>query len=210
MRTHGIAWIVGMGLLGMPLSVAAEQAAPPPSQPTRLASAAGMAPAVGATSVPLIDQIASSHRTPSAIAAFLRDSFTFQRDEDLFGEVDRWQSPEEFLQRRTGDCEDYALLAQALLERNGVEGYVFSLFGEEGYAHTVSVYRDEDGRYNVINEDKLRRYRAKSLEAVAAQLNPAWTYAIIAERHGTRGRTVRELINEHPVSWTDEPPTVEF
>ena len=72
-----------------------------------------------------------------------------------------------------------------------------SLFGEEGYAHTVSVFVDEDGRYNVINQGKLRRYRAPSLEQVAAQINPAWSVGMIAEQDGPRGRVVRELINEH-------------
>lgn len=170
MRTRWMVWIIGLGLLGSSWNATAEQV------PT-----------------PLLEQAAAVHSTPDAVAGFLLDQFAFQRDTDLFGEVDRWQSPEEFLQRRVGDCEDYALLAQELLRRNGIEAYVFSLFGPEGYAHTVSVYRDEDGRYNVINEDKLRRYRAKTLEAVAAQINPAWTVGMIAEQDGTHGRIVREI-----------------
>lgn len=190
MRTRWIAWILGVGLLGLSWDAAAEQ--------------------LPAPAVPLLDQVAVSHPTPEAVASFLRERFSFRRDEDLFGEIDRWQSPEEFLQRRAGDCEDYALLAKELLQRNGIEAYVFSLFGEEGYAHTVSVFVDENGRYNVINEGKLRRYRATSLEMVAAQINPAWTYGMIAEQDGTRGRTVREIVNEHPVSWTDDPPVFEF
>ena len=172
MRTPWIAGIVGIGLLGLSWNATAEQR-------------------------PSLDHVAAVYRTPQTIASFLREAFTFQRDEDLFNEVDRWQSPEEFLQRRAGDCEDYALLAKELLRRNGIEAYVFSLFGEEGYAHTVSVFVDEDGRYNVINQDKLLRYRAPSLEQVAAQINPAWSVGMIAEQDGPRGRVVRELINEH-------------
>lgn len=141
--------------------------------------------------------LSRQHTTPKAVAAFLKQTFTFQRDQDIFGEVERWQSPEEFLARQTGDCEDYALLARDLLVRNGIEAYVFSLFGDEGYAHTVCVFV-EDGRYNVINQDKIRYYRAKSLEAVASQMYPAWTFGGIVEREGTRGRLVKEIVNPHP------------
>jgi len=146
------------------------------------------------STTPQLQHVAVSHSTPEAVASFLRAEFIFQRDEDQFGEIDHWQSPEEFLQRRVGDCEDYALLAHALLQRNGIESYVFSLFDEDGYAHTVSVFVDEKGRYNVINEGKLRRYHAKTLEAVADEINPAWTVGMIAEQDGTRGRVVREIV----------------
>ena len=178
MRTRWMVWIVGLGLLGSPGNTAAEQ--------------------LPASSVPPLQQVAVSHPTPESVASFLRAEFIFQRDEDQFGEIDRWQSPEEFLQRRVGDCEDYALLAQALLRRNGIEAYVFSVFGKEGYAHTVSVFVDEQGRYNVINQGKLQRYRAPSLDLVAAQMNPSWTVGMIAEQDGTRGRIVREIVNEYP------------
>ena len=178
MRTRWMAWIVGMGLLGSSWTAAAEQRSAP--------------------SVPPLERVAVSHPTPEAIASFLRAEFTFQRDEEQFGETDHWQSPEEFLQHRVGDCEDYALLAQALLRQNGIEAYVFSLFGAEGYAHTVSVFVDEQGRYNVINQGKLQRYHAPSLDLVAAQMNPSWTVGLIAEQDGTRGRIVREIVNEYP------------
>lgn len=171
MRTRWITGIVGIGLLGLSWNATAEQLPAP------------------------LEQAAASHPTPDAVADFLQHHFTFQRDADLFGEIDRWQSPEDFLQRRVGDCEDYALLAQELLRRNGIEAYVFSLFGPEGYAHTVSVFVDEDGRYNVINQGTLRRYRASSLDVVAAEINPAWTVGMIAEQDGTRGRIVREIVN---------------
>lgn len=209
MRTRWIAGMLGLGLLGLSWTATAEQLPPTAGQPAAFASPrhqpTGQGPAL-----PPLDQLAATYHTPGAIATFLREAFRFQRDEDLFGEVDRWQSPEEFLQRKTGDCEDYALLAQALLQRNGIESYVFSLFGAEGYAHTVSVFVDEDGRYNVLNEGKLRRYRANSLEAVAAEINPAWTIGMIAEQDGTHGRVIREIVNAHPVSWDDEPPAFEF
>jgi hypothetical protein len=147
-----------------------------------------------------IDQLAERYTTPKAVATFLRKEFTFKRDTDLFGQIDWWQEPEEFLLRRAGDCEDYALLARELLARNWIKAHVFSLFGYDGYAHTVCIFVDEQGRYNVINQDKLRYYRAPSLEALAAQIYPGWTFGGIAERDGGRGRFVSQITNEHPIA----------
>ena len=157
------------------------------------------APTLGAYSSSLaLDHLAHQYTDPKAIASFLRHEFTFTRDEDLFGEADRWQSPEEFLTRKAGDCEDYALLAKALLERNWITAYVFSLFGDDNYAHTVCVFLDEHGRYNVINQDQVRYYRAKSLEALASALHPGWTFGGIVEQDGLRGRFVKRITNVHP------------
>ncbi len=148
-----------------------------------------------------VDQLASMYTTPKAVATFLRNNVTFTRDEELFGEADRWQSPEEFVARKAGDCEDYALLARALLRRNGIEAYVFSVFGKQGYAHTVCVFLDARGRYNVIDGDKLRTLHAESLEAVASWLDPAWTSGAIAEQAGARGQMIQQVTNSHPASF---------
>ena len=150
---------------------------------------------------PTLDQLAGTYATPKAVASFLREAFTFKRDEELFGEADRWQSPEEFVARKAGDCEDYALLARAILRRNGMEAYVFTVFGNEGYAHTVCVFADHRGRYDIINVDKLRVLDAKSLESVAAWLSPAWTVGGIAEQVGAHGEMVTRLTNSHRASF---------
>jgi hypothetical protein len=157
-----------------------------------------------------LNQLAQQYQTPKAIASFLRSGFTFRDDREIFGQPERWQTPEEFLARRQGDCEDYAQLAKALLERNGYEAHVFSLFDDSGYAHTVAVFRDEDGRYSVINQDKLRRYRAKSLEAVASRVYPGWTYGGVAKKSGVVGQLVRTLSNSHPAASFDELPHLTF
>ena len=149
---------------------------------------------------PLLTQLASAYRTPKAIATLLRDQFTFKRDVELFGEADHWQSPEEFVKQKVGDCEDYALLAQALLRRNGIEAYVVSLFGQEGYAHTVCVFKDERSRYNLIDVDKIRYPKAVSLQALASWLYPGWTFGGIVKQAGVRGQMLQQITNPHAVS----------
>ena len=141
-----------------------------------------------------LDAIARAYPTPEQLALFLHKTVLFQDDARLFGLADYWQDPEELLDRLEGDCEDYAILAQAVLVQQGVEAFIFSLYGEQGYAHTVCVFL-EKGRYNVINQDRVVRYRAKSLEDLATYLYPKWTWGAVAEKVGHRGRAVREIHN---------------
>ncbi|MCI0564511.1 MAG: transglutaminase-like cysteine peptidase [Nitrososphaera sp.] len=193
---------VEIGLLWTaPVSRAEEMVVPPANLPaisTHLAQTMEFQPIIEPKS--LLDEFARTYTTPQAIASFLHDNFTFKRDDDLFDQVDHWQTPYEFIMLRAGDCEDFALLAQTLLQRNGIDAHVLSLFGEDGYAHTVSVFRDEKGKYNVINQGEIRYYRAQSLEALATQLYPDWTVADIVEQDGARGHVVREIRNDRYVS----------
>jgi hypothetical protein len=154
---------------------------------------------VSATDIVSLDDLASQYTTPRTVTKLLKQQFTFTKDEDLFGVIERWQTPSEFVARRAGDCEDYALLARELLTRNGIESYVFSLFGTNGYAHTVCIYVDRHGRFNVINQDKIKRYKARTLEGLAARLCPTWSFGGITEQAGIRGRLLVEIRNNsHP------------
>ena len=44
----------------------------------------------------------------------------YKRDAENYGVVDYWATPQEILDRRSGDCEDYAILKMALLRELGV------------------------------------------------------------------------------------------
>ena len=139
-----------------------------------------------------LETIARAYPTPDQLALFLQKNVVFQDDLRLFGQVDYWQAPEELLVRRRGDCEDYALLARDLLSRQGIEAFVFSLYGEGGYAHTVCVFV-ERGRYNVLNQDRLIRFQAGSLKELADRLYPRWSWGAVAERREHRGRAIRVI-----------------
>lgn len=140
-----------------------------------------------------VDTIAQTHLTPEALATFLRRAFTSTTDDALFGVPDYWQAPEEFLARRAGDCEDFALLAQAVLTRQGHDAFVLSLYRPGGSGHTVCVVR-QPGKFLVFDEGRLRAYRAATVEALLDTIG-AWTYAAIARRTGTRGAPLRLITN---------------
>ena len=190
--------LLGLWLAGLPLAATAEEAPSYAALHVQTPPFSATQPAIDQQNS--LDQLAQRYNTPKSIAAFLKQSFTFSEDQQIFGERDRWQAPEEFLIRKVGDCEDYALLAKALLERNGLQAFVFSVYGEEGYAHTVAVFVDGNGQYNLLNQDRVRFVKATSLTDLASQIYPAWTYAAAVERDGTQGRAITELFNDSPAS----------
>ncbi|MBI3317278.1 MAG: transglutaminase-like cysteine peptidase [Candidatus Omnitrophica bacterium] len=141
-----------------------------------------------------IDYLFEFTNSPDDLSNFMKRNFKFTEDETLFGEIDYWQSPEEFYSRKKGDCEDYALFAQYVLARLNMESYVVSIYAANGYAHTLLIYR-EGGRYQVLNEDRLIRYNASSLEDAIGQVNSDWSWAAIARRQDTRGFALQTFFN---------------
>ena len=122
----------------------------------------------------------------------MHSNFRFTDDESLFGTEDYWQSPEEFWRLRAGDCEDYALLAQYVLTRLGYESYVVSLYDDQLYAHTIAVFRDENG-FQVMNEDRLYEFDSGNLEDALSLTYPGWSWGAVAELRNTRGWMIQKL-----------------
>lgn len=62
---------------------------------------------------------------------------------------DEWQTPEETLRRRAGDCEDFAILIQDVCERMGYPTDVYLFFEEMNRlgGHAVAAGRLLDGRW---------------------------------------------------------------
>lgn len=53
--------------------------------------------------------------TQEAILEWVSDNIVYKEDMDTWGVGDYWQTPEETIVLRTGDCEDFTILAMALL-----------------------------------------------------------------------------------------------
>ncbi len=143
---------------------------------------------------PSFDDAMTHIDSPKSLVNFLRENFEFEEDKTLFNTKDYWQSPQEFWAKKAGDCEDYALFAQYALSQRGYDAYVVSYYGHKGLAHTVTIY-EENGRYNVINQDKLYKFQARTVEEALTKVSKRWTWGAVAEQHGTRGWMLQELVN---------------
>lgn len=73
---------------------------------------------------------------------------TYKTDSETFGVSDRWSAAHETMQRRTGDCEDYAVMKMWLLRqlgRNSADLFVVVVSGTEFSGHhAVLAVRDGD------------------------------------------------------------------
>ena len=155
----------------------------------------------GETDLPTssFNEIIQNLRTPQQLVHFLKEEFKYVEDQKLFGKYEYWQSPSEFLARRAGDCEDFALFAQYVLLQLGFEAQVVNLYSQEGYAHTVTIFR-KDGKYHAINQNRLLDLNAVSLEKALDQIYPYWNWASVAMRKEGFGWPVQEIHNPTPVA----------
>lgn len=133
---------------------------------------------------------------PESLSSYLSENFTFEEDSDLFGTVDYWQEPLEFWNLKKGDCEDYALFTQYVLQQKGMEAYLVSFYDRKSYAHTVTVFREENA-YSVFNEDRLFRTHSKSLEEALSDVHPGWVWGAIASKRGRRGWLEQRIENTY-------------
>lgn len=136
-----------------------------------------------AASFPLpleLTQIAAQLSGPEAIAGYMWKNFRVESDQKNFGREEYWQSPQELLQNRRGDCEDFARFAYELLRAQGRKAWLISLYGRGGYGHTVCIF-SEDGFYHVIDGSEVKRSKAKTLSKVFGKIYPFWQKAAMVK-----------------------------
>lgn len=68
-----------------------------------------------------------SWRLMNRINGDVNNSITYRRDKDVHNRIDYWQKPEETLELKTGDCEDYAILKAWRLVNAGVPSSVLRI-----------------------------------------------------------------------------------
>jgi hypothetical protein len=77
-----------------------------------------------------------------AIRDWVAANIEYKTDEEQWGADEYWQTPEETLYLRTGDCEDFAILLCTLLRAYGIgEEQIYVALGldNEGYGHAFLI-----------------------------------------------------------------------
>lgn len=131
-----------------------------------LSAAALAAPASGA--IQGIEEAMSGVNSPEDVASFFSRHFTY-----TMTLPDRARSPEETIASRTGDCEDFAVLASVMLTRMGIENQVLVVrFSELRMAHAICIWESYDGTYNFISNRELCRSGQRTVEAAIKKFYP--------------------------------------
>ncbi|MCB9800267.1 MAG: transglutaminase-like cysteine peptidase [Candidatus Omnitrophica bacterium] len=138
-------------------------------------------------------QLADELKTPDQIARYMWKNFTVESDQRQFGQEEYWQSPDQMLETKRGDCEDFAMFAAEMLKKNGFSSFLINVYGDR-YAHTVAVFK-ENGVYHVIDGTDVKRYNAQSLDELFSKLYPFWKKgAIVTASHKTHRGQVLKMI----------------
>lgn len=133
---------------------------------------------------------------------------TYRRDADNYGRADYWASPAETLQRRAGDCEDYAILKMATLEKLGIPAGSMSVVilrdDRRNLFHAVLTVRTTKGNFvldNVRSEVLLDRALAHYTPLYSVSAGKGYIHG----RRAADGRTAMSAIRLDSVAPGEGP-----
>lgn len=110
-----------------------------------------------------------------SLSQWLTLNFSYQND--VGG--DNWATPEETLNKRTGDCEDFAFLTNAALKVLGYNPKVIVLRRNKK-AHATCVFQS-DGYYCWFDNTELKKTSAQSLEAFVQEMTSRYNLTSMLE-----------------------------
>jgi len=118
--------------------------------------------------------------TISKLASFLIANFKYQWDEPGFW-GDHWKTPEETLNDSGGDCDDFAIFNNYVVNKIiKKESYMITYTGyfvdkdgiEQRNGHAVCVYKNGDD-WKVLSNNILMNYSEKTFEDIGRRFYPA-------------------------------------
>ena len=110
-------------------------------------------------------------------AKWLKDNIHYQND----GTKDIWSTPEQMLRKKTGDCEDYALLNASVLQVLGYQPHFLALVRNDlRHAHAICTFK-YNGYFLWFDNAKLKKTSTASLEQLARDLSEQYHYSTLFE-----------------------------
>lgn len=108
--------------------------------------------------------------TPQELAKWFSEEFKYQWEI-----IDKWNTPQETIDSKEGDCEDFAILASAVLWRMGIDNDILVIkFKDLDVAHCICVWEDENGMYNFMSNKELYNTGKNKIKAAIDKFFPDW------------------------------------
>lgn len=109
---------------------------------------------------------------------------------------DYWQSPEETIAVGKGDCEDFAILAQAVLIRMGIKAELLIIkFKGLEQSHAACVFK-EGNFYSFVSNQTLVRTHATSLQEAIQEQYPDWEKLVFTT---AKKQTLKTLVRSKDI-----------
>jgi len=116
--------------------------------------------------------------SPEEIVQWLRKNINYSFDTASHHKPEYWQTPKETITLKTGDCEDFSFLIQALLKQIGIESSVLGIayLDSEGIqCHAVCIFEEAaTGSIRYFSGYQLIKASDRRLERFIPSLFPGW------------------------------------
>ncbi|MDD5634449.1 MAG: transglutaminase-like domain-containing protein [Candidatus Omnitrophica bacterium] len=123
-------------------------------------------------------------KTPTDLANWMSEEFTYAMEYP-----DRWQSPQETIDKKGGDCDDFAILASAMLSNFNIDNDIVLVeFKGMNVAHLLCVWKNQDGTYSFISNKKLYNTGEEYLSDAIAHFYPDCSKFTLANKMKTAYR----------------------
>ncbi len=118
----------------------------------------------------VVEAIPSYVTTPAQLSQWFTAEFKYETEMP-----DYWQSAEETVDLKKGDCEDFAILAQVALEQSNIPSQivVINFKGLPNQAHAVCIFKTGDF-YSFISNQQLIQTNASTISAAMQEQYPDW------------------------------------
>jgi len=123
-------------------------------------------------------------KTLEDYSQWVSDNLVYQQD----GSFDNWSLPQETLNKKTGDCEDFALLTKAVTRVLGYKPQFLALIRKEK-AHAICVMK-QDGYYVWFDNTKFVRTKARTFAEFAKYITTDFQYQEVNELNEETGEWI--------------------
>lgn len=115
------------------------------------------------------------------VATWIKGQILYRKDPGS----DQWSNAEETLERRSGDCEDFAFLTEKILKILGYEPQIMA-FVQDGRAHAACVVQS-NGQYQWFDNGELKKTSAKDIRSFVNEVSHQYHLASVWELNPDRG-----------------------
>jgi len=128
-------------------------------------------------------------RTPQELAKWLSQEFKYQWEV-----IDTWNTPQQTIQSKEGDCEDFAILASAALWKMGIANDILVIkFKDLNVSHCICIWEDENGMYNFISNRQLYNTGTTHIKAAIEKFYPDWEKITFTDYQRKNAQVVRRV-----------------
>lgn len=124
-----------------------------------------------------LDKVLTFIRNPQEMVEWFDQDFINQWEMP-----DDWQNPQQTLNSKKGDCEDFAILSKAILDRLGYAADILIVkFNRLNIGHAICIFKDNQDAYSFVSNKKLTSTGKKTIEEAIDKFYPDWESIIFTD-----------------------------